>query len=1083
MIEIETAPEQAVEPRPAKSTRVSPARPSNLRPPTPASQADRTWNSRRLTRWLWLPLTAALLPFSFLALASHDVGHAVITEFVANNRTSLLDEDDESSDWIEIHNTSSRNLKLNGWYLTDDPFDPMKWRFPNVDIPEFGFLVVFASGKNRTAPTGNLHTNFSLDAAGEYLALIRPNGITIESEFKFPEQNQDIAFGSSGIQHFVAKYDTSVALSNGYLEKPSPGTFNSKAVVGFVTPPEFSVTRGFFDQPFDVEINTPTPGALIRYTLDGTPPSPTVGTLYDGPIRVSNTSTIRAIALKDGYASTAISTQSYIFAADIKRQTDMDADIVDASAYGPVIQSSLSNTLPTMCLVVSDTEFFGPSGIHTDPEECGREMEIPVSVEYFDAADRAQQFQLNAGLRIHGGASRSHPKKSLRLYFRQQYGSRRLQFPLFEDSSVGSFDQLTLRSGGQDSFSPVAEYGHDPIIDLPPHGTMMRDQFLRKTAIELGLLSPHGKYVHLYINGRYWGVYDLHERPNAAFFQSHLGGLESDYDVLHHPTYSEDTHTIVDGHDDAWQSARKILSGNLITESDYAEIQNYLDLDSYIDHLILRMWSGVYDWCGPVLHGAENATAFDNQNWYVGRKSRNGEGTFRFLCWDSEISMGNHLLYNVNSTNPVPQQVTDLDLTTASDSGSPLEFYDVLRHIPKFQMRFADRLQKHFHRQGAMTVSNNRRRWNALANELREAMIAETARWGDEGGPDVRPFTRDDNWLPEVDWVRQTFMGGRNDILLAQFRSRGLFPTIDAPTFCQPGGSIATGFQLTMSARDSTIYYTVDGTDPYDPPDVRTMTLIDESADAVALVPSPLNGGDSLGDSWTTSPPPDNNAAWKRGKSGIGHETTDGDCESLIHLELPDDDTANTSVFIRLSFVVGDEVGIATLDTLTLSMKYADGFVAYLNGKPIASANAPAHATWNSAATASRSDTHATAFEDFDIFQFRHLLVAGQNTLAIHAFSAVEDSTNLLIVPRLTARQIVSKGGVTPAAIKYTGGFPLNSSVQIRARAVNKEWSALNKATFVVGTHATTDELTNTHTQSRQQSLDAPSHGLSTALR
>ena len=100
------------------------------------------------------------------------------------------------------------------------------------------------------------------------------------------------------------------------------------------------------------------------------------------------------------------------------------------------------------------------------------------------------EFQIDAGIRIHGGNARDHPKKPFRLYFRESYGKKRLRFELFENSPVNSFDQLILRSGGHDSWSLANGFGRNEVLDIPPHGTLMRDQFLRKTEIEMGMLSP-----------------------------------------------------------------------------------------------------------------------------------------------------------------------------------------------------------------------------------------------------------------------------------------------------------------------------------------------------------------------------------------------------------------------------------------------------------------------------------------------------------------------------------------------------------------------------------------------------------------
>ena len=96
----------------------------------------------------------------------------VISEFVACNKASLLDADHDSSDWIEIHNPTSTAINLDGWYLTDDMNDPMKWQFPEVSLAPDGYLVVFASGKDRRDPAGQLHTNFALQTDGESVALV-----------------------------------------------------------------------------------------------------------------------------------------------------------------------------------------------------------------------------------------------------------------------------------------------------------------------------------------------------------------------------------------------------------------------------------------------------------------------------------------------------------------------------------------------------------------------------------------------------------------------------------------------------------------------------------------------------------------------------------------------------------------------------------------------------------------------------------------------------------------------------------------------------------------------------------------------
>ena len=124
-------------------------------------------------------------------------GGPLITEFMADNASSLADEDGDFSDWIEIHNPDDSSVNLNGWFLTDNEAELSKWALPSVTLEPGGFLVVFASGKDRRNPASELHTNFQLNAGGEYLALLQPDGVTVANEFgpEYPEQDEDRTYG------------------------------------------------------------------------------------------------------------------------------------------------------------------------------------------------------------------------------------------------------------------------------------------------------------------------------------------------------------------------------------------------------------------------------------------------------------------------------------------------------------------------------------------------------------------------------------------------------------------------------------------------------------------------------------------------------------------------------------------------------------------------------------------------------------------------------------------------------------------------------------------------------------------------
>jgi len=148
-------------------------------------------------------ILAFLLVFSFaLSISATVLAEELIriSEFMAVNEIGFDDEDRDESDWIEIHNAGTDTVDLGGWYLTDDNDDLRQWAFPEVILAPDAYLVVFASGKNRTDPLGILHTNFKLKGSGEYLGLIRPDGETVVSEFfpAYPKQAPDISYGPIG---------------------------------------------------------------------------------------------------------------------------------------------------------------------------------------------------------------------------------------------------------------------------------------------------------------------------------------------------------------------------------------------------------------------------------------------------------------------------------------------------------------------------------------------------------------------------------------------------------------------------------------------------------------------------------------------------------------------------------------------------------------------------------------------------------------------------------------------------------------------------------------------------------------------
>lgn len=215
------------------------------------------------------------------------------------------------------------------------------------------------------------------------------------------------------------------------------------------------------------------------------------------------------------------------------------------------------------------------------------------------------------------------------------------------------------------------------------------------------------------------------------------------------------------------------------------------------------------------------------------------------------------------------------------------------------------------------------------------------------------------------------------------------------------------------------------------PSSAVSIILVDERSDAKALVPSAENGGISLEDSWKNVADPVNIATWQTGVTGVGYDVSADDrYRPLIGIDVKQMQGSTQSIFVRIPFHV-DGVNLATINTLTLNMKYDDGFIAWINGVRVASRNAPAGTLdWDSGASASHSDNEAEEFETFDLSSSTGALNEGDNMLAIQGLNNGLNSSDLIIMPQLVADDTqwpvvlateVAAGFVRPVDIQHSG--------------------------------------------------------------
>ncbi|MBI1841388.1 MAG: CotH kinase family protein, partial [Verrucomicrobia bacterium] len=632
------------------------------------------------------------------------LGPPRISEFMTSNAGVLKDEDGDSSDWIELQNTNSYGLKLEGYSLTDDPTLKSKWTFPASRVPANGYLVVFASGKDRAnSALGPLHTNFKLSSSGGYLALLDKDGATVLQQFpstfpnpaKYPKQRSNNSYGLD------------VSNQEGFFRPATPGAQNGPAFAGLVADVTIDPGHGFFSNAVDVVLACSTKGATIRYTTNNTEPTATTGLVYQQPIHVTNTAVLRAAAFRDGWGSSPIETRTYVYLSNVITSKVMSTAITKSPLYGPQMLGALTD-LPSISIVA--------------PDAINDTTEVRCSFEWLDP-NGAAGVQVPCGARYFGGAFTAFEKKSFRFVFRSEYGASKLSYPMLSGfdhglTPVEEFDEIELRSGSH---------------DMSMRGFYMSNPCADDTLLDMGRLNPHGRFVHMYLNGVYWGMFHLRERWSAHMHARYTGGLKEDYESINgnwNVGGWADPGVPYDGDGSIWEKA-KVLKTN------YNMVKVWVDVPQYVDYMLTFMFGGCedeYRCVGPNTPGSgfkyylNDADGWFCGTWYCAADDRTSRGAPGRSAGDGPGSIFSMLYKEGN---------------------------------PEYRTLLADRIYSALFRDGPLTPNGVLRRLNSRCNEIERAFLAESARWN---------YLTPSDWAARRDEVKTSWLPHRTSEVLGQWR-------------------------------------------------------------------------------------------------------------------------------------------------------------------------------------------------------------------------------------------------------------------------------------------------------------------------
>jgi hypothetical protein len=632
-------------------------------------------------------------------------------------------------------------------------------------------------------------------------------------------------------------------------------TFN---VVSQDTVVIYSRDAGFYSSTFELTMTSSVQSLSICYTLDGSNPTTSAKSCTAAsPVKINidpdDTASrgktpgvvVRAI-IKDG--NSFIGTprcKSYIFPDKVKDQAapgknwpvesyfsvkghnidySMDSTIVYDPKYNTQIINSLLD-IPTLSVSTDLSNLFDPvSGIYVNSASSGELWERECSFELI-YPDNTQKFQLNAGIRTKGGWSRQqayNPKYSLRLLFKDIYGAGKLKYPLFGKDGAATFNHIDLRT--EQNCSWTLDSGN------AKYNTFIRDAFSRDAQRDMGWPYMRSDYYHLYLNGMYWGLYTIQERADDGFAKSYFGGDKEDYDVIKDKKLSSGT---IDFWNNLWTLTQKGFESN----SNYYILEGknafgypipgkpvLCDIDNLIDYMILVFYTGNYD--GPCSKWGSNKTGAN----YVAIKNRTDNSFgFKFFALDFEYSMfvdpvyiGVGLLENRVNIGDISGSYK-MNITSISEFNPQWLHYKLSKN-PEYRTRFANRAYNLLKENGALTPSKNLERFIVREKQVEDAIIAESARWGDATTFFGFNFTQDD-WLTEVNSLKNVFIQQRTDIVIDQLKNANLFSELLPPTISAGGEVYDDGvFQLidnidvviSNASNEGVVYYTLNGADPRD---------------------------------------------------------------------------------------------------------------------------------------------------------------------------------------------------------------------------------------------------------------------------
>ncbi len=584
----------------------------------------------------------------------------VINEYSCSNVTGITDNFGEREDWIELYNATGAAIDLTGYYLSDKASNLTKWQIPSGSIPANGFKVVFASKRDLVNGT-QLHPNFNLkQTKGDWIILTNPLGNVMDS-IKIVHMTK--------ANHSVGR-ETNGAVAWKLFTTPTPGANNVGAQNFYEPKPVMSLAPGFYAGPQSVTITCSNPSATIRYTTNGSDPT-AASTVYSGPIPINATTVVRAKA----------------FGVNLPSFNETNTYFIGVNHNIPVVSVSGQQVATLLG---------------------GSQIEPQGAFELFEQ-DGSFKDEGEGNFNKHGNDSWAYPQRGFDFIMRDEFGyNSELEHQIFPDKTRDEFQRVILKPGASDNYP------------FESGGAHIRDGFIHTLSIRADMLLDERTYrpCVVYLNGQYWGVYEIREKADDHDFTDFYyqqdkynlqylktwGGTWQDYGA---PNAQPDWDALVNF----------IMTNNMAPGPNFDYVTSQLKWASLCDYFMFNSYVVNQDWLNW------------NTAWWRGMDPAGQKTKWRYTLWDMDATFGHYVNYT-----GIPDATANADPCNAENLPDPggQGHTDILEKLiaenpiveQYYVTRYIDLVNTHFSCDYMITLLDS------MVNEIAPEMVGHVNRWG-----------------------------------------------------------------------------------------------------------------------------------------------------------------------------------------------------------------------------------------------------------------------------------------------------------------------------------------------------------------